>query len=292
MIRRVSSSLRFLSDDQPVFGLEGQGGERPRAYPQLVLVWHEIVNDRVNGRPLTVTYCPLTGTAIAFTGPPDGAALTFGTTGNLVNSNLVMYDRQTDSTWPQLTGTAITGKRKGQTLATTPLLWTTWKNWRSAHPRTRALSTDTGHLRDYGSDPYGSYTRRSGYYTEGGPLFPVLATTAHLGRGAAGRRRSGRRRRRCAARAPALGSHVRRVRRVVLTPRELVVLADPVHADRTGGRHGVDTYSVPRARIEQVRADGPLLRIRVCEADLQLPLGEELSARVVHAFARHLPIAP
>jgi hypothetical protein len=174
MIRRVSSSLRFLSDDQPVFGLEGQGGERPRAYPQLVLVWHEIVNDRVNGRPLTVTYCPLTGTAIAFTGPPDGAALTFGTTGNLVNSNLVMYDRQTDSTWPQLTGTAITGKRKGQTLATTPLLWTTWKNWRSAHPRTRALSTDTGHLRDYGSDPYGSYTRRSGYYTEGGPLFPVL----------------------------------------------------------------------------------------------------------------------
>jgi hypothetical protein len=119
-----------------------------------------------------------------------------------------------------------------------------------------------------------------------------MATTAHLGRGAAGRRRSGRRRRRCAARAPALGSHVRRVRRVVLTPRELVVLADPVHADRTGGRHGVDTYSVPRARIEQVRADGPLLRIRVCEADLQLPLGEELSARVVHAFARHLPIAP
>ncbi|KUL35441.1 DUF3179 domain-containing protein [Streptomyces regalis] len=166
---------RFLSDDQPVFGLEGQGGERPRAYPQLVLVWHEIVNDRVGGRPLTVTYCPLTGTAIAFTGPPDGAGLTFGTTGNLVNSNLLMYDRQTDSTWPQITGTAITGKRKGQRLATTPLVWTTWKTWRTARPSTKVLSTDTGHLRDYGSDPYGSYTRDSGYYVEGGPIFPVLA---------------------------------------------------------------------------------------------------------------------
>ncbi|NUQ97436.1 MAG: DUF3179 domain-containing protein [Streptomyces sp.] len=170
-----AGDARFLSDDQPVFGLEGHGGERPRAYPQLVLVWHEIVNDRVGGRPLTVTYCPLTGTAIAFTGPPDGAALTFGTTGSLVNSNLLMYDRQTDSTWPQLTGTAITGRRKGQKLATTPLLWTTWKDWRSAHPRTRVLSTETGYLRDYGSDPYGSYTRRSGYYVEGGPIFPVLA---------------------------------------------------------------------------------------------------------------------
>lgn len=79
---------------------------------------------------------------------------------------------------------------------------------------------------------------------------------------------------------------------VALTPRELVVLADPVRADRTGGRHGVDTRCIPRARIEQVRADGPLLRVRVCGADLELPLGEELSARVGHAFARHLPTAP
>jgi hypothetical protein len=170
-----ADDVRFLSDDQPVFGLEGKGAERPRAYPQLVLVWHEIVNDRVGGRPLTVTYCPLTGTAIAFTGPPDGAALTFGTTGNLVNSNLLMYDRQTGSTWPQLTGTAITGERTGQKLATTPLVWATWKAWRTARPRTQVLSTDTGHLRDYGSDPYGSYPRHSGYYTGGGPLFPVLA---------------------------------------------------------------------------------------------------------------------
>ncbi|MFE9645532.1 hypothetical protein ACFYO0_15780 [Streptomyces sp. NPDC006365] len=79
---------------------------------------------------------------------------------------------------------------------------------------------------------------------------------------------------------------------VVLTPRELVVLADPVHTDRSGGRHGLDTHCIPRTRIEQVRMDGPLLRVRVCGADLQLPLGERLSARAVHAFARHLPVGP
>lgn len=77
---------------------------------------------------------------------------------------------------------------------------------------------------------------------------------------------------------------------VVLTPRELVVLADPVHADTTGGHHGLDTHSVPRARIERIRADGPLLRVRVCGADLQLPVGEHLSTRAVRAFARHLPV--
>ncbi|MFH9071367.1 DUF3179 domain-containing protein [Streptomyces alboflavus] len=171
----AAESAAFLSDDQPVFGLEAAGGERPRAYPQLVLVWHEIVNDTADdGTPLTLTYCPLTGTAIAFTGPPDHAALTFGTTGNLVNSNLLMYDRQTGSTWPQLTGTAIAGPRKGQRLVTTPLHWATWKAWRTAHPSTRVLSTDTGHLRDYGSDPYGSYPHNRGYYAGGGPIFPVL----------------------------------------------------------------------------------------------------------------------
>lgn len=78
---------------------------------------------------------------------------------------------------------------------------------------------------------------------------------------------------------------------VVLTPRELVVLADPVNTDATGGRLGVDTHFVPRANIEQVRADGPLLRVRVRGADLQLPLGRQLSTRTVRTFARHLPIA-
>ncbi|MFE9651256.1 DUF3179 domain-containing protein [Streptomyces sp. NPDC006365] len=168
----------FLADNEPVFGLE-YGGE-VRAYPQLVLVWHEIVNDTVGGEPLAVTYCPLTGTVIGFSAPPGMQELTFGTTGRLVNSNLLMYDRQTGSEWPQLLGTAVSGPLKGTRLDTVPLVWTTWKQWRAAHPDTKVLSTDTGTLRGYGSDPYGSYDRypdRGGYYADQGTLFPVLATS-------------------------------------------------------------------------------------------------------------------
>ncbi|WP_435057733.1 DUF3179 domain-containing protein [Streptomyces sp. bgisy060] len=168
----------FLADDDPVFGLEYRG--EVRAYPQLVLVWHEIVNDTVGGEPLAVTYCPLTGTVIGFSAPPGTQQLTFGTTGRLVNSNLLMYDRQTGSEWPQLLGTAVSGPLKGTRLDTVPLVWTTWKEWRTAHPDTEVLSTDTGALRSYGSDPYGSYDGypdRSGYYAQQGTLFPVLATS-------------------------------------------------------------------------------------------------------------------
>ncbi|XAS69712.1 DUF3179 domain-containing protein [Micrococcaceae bacterium Sec5.7] len=162
----------FLTGDQPVFGLD-YGGEI-RAYPQLVLVWHEIVNDAVGDQLLSITYCPLTGTAVGYHSPP-GQKLTFGTTGNLVNSNLLMYDRQTDSQWLQILGTAITGPLKGNRLSTEPLVWTTWNAWRNAHPNTKVLSADTGFLRSYGTDPYGSYPRRSGYYASGEPIFPVQA---------------------------------------------------------------------------------------------------------------------
>ncbi len=169
-----AAGAAFLSDDEPVFGLV-RGGD-VRAYPQQVLVWHEIVNDTVAGKPIAVTYCPLTGTVVGFTGLPDRPGLTFGTTGRLVNSNLLMYDRETDSEWPQVLGTAISGELYGQRLRTVPLMWTTWGDWRAAHPDTRVLSTDTGSLRDYGSDPYGSYPDSSGYYAGGRPIFPVQHT--------------------------------------------------------------------------------------------------------------------
>jgi hypothetical protein len=171
----------FLDDDDPVSGLEYRG--EVRAYPQLVMVWHEIVNDTVGGEPFAVTYCPLTGTVIGFSAPPGVQDLTFGTTGKLVNSNLLMYDRQTGSQWPQLLGQAVSGPLKGTQLDTVPLVWTTWKQWRTAHPDTEVLSTDTGALRSYGSDPYGSYESypdRNGYYAQGRPIFPVLATSDRL----------------------------------------------------------------------------------------------------------------
>jgi hypothetical protein len=160
----------FLGVDDVVFGLV-HGGEA-RAYPQLVLVWHEIVNDTFADGPLTVTYCPLTGSTVAFRGTaPDGEPYTFGTSGDLVNSNLLMYDRQTDSRWPQILGAAITGPAVGAELDEVPLLWTTWSRWRDAHPETQVLSTDTGSIRNYGQDPYGSYTPLGGYYAPGSGLF-------------------------------------------------------------------------------------------------------------------------
>ncbi len=166
----------FLRPGDVVFGLESGGAAR--AYPQKILVWHEIVNDEIAGEKLAVTYCPLTGSTVGFRGRSrvDGATLTFGTTGKLVNSNLLMYDRQSDSQWPQILGVAITGPNKGVVLEEIPLGWTTWERWRAAHPQTVVLSTETGFFRAYGTDPYGSYDRSGTYYDSGGPFFPVMAS--------------------------------------------------------------------------------------------------------------------
>lgn len=168
-----ASEAGFLNDDDIVFGIV-RGGEA-RAYPQLVLVWHEIVNDRFSDGPLSVTYCPLTGSTVAFReNAPTGKPYTFGTSGDLVNSNLLMYDRQSDSRWPQILGQAISGSAVGDALEEVSLDWTTWGRWRAVHPGTVVLSTKTGHIRDYGRDPYGSYTPVGGYYENPGLFFPVL----------------------------------------------------------------------------------------------------------------------
>jgi Protein of unknown function (DUF3179) len=166
-----AAQARFLADEDVVFGLVQAG--QPRAYPQLVLVWHEIVNDRLPDGPLSVTYCPLTGSVLGFRGAaPSGEPYTFGTSGDLVNSNLLMYDRQTNSRWPQLLGQAILGPGRGRALEEVPLEWTSWGRWRAAHPDTLVLSTRTGALRNYGTDPYGSYNYGQshelfGYYRPG-----------------------------------------------------------------------------------------------------------------------------
>ena len=163
----------LLADDDVVFGLVHAG--QARAYPQFILVWHEIVNDRFPDGPLSVTYCPLAGSVVGYRGrAPDGRPYTFGTTGDLVNSSLLMYDRQTGSTWPQILGEAITGPARGRFLEAVPLEWTTWGRWRTLHPGTAVLSTDTGYPRPYGTDPYGSYTPLSGYYSDENIIFPVM----------------------------------------------------------------------------------------------------------------------
>lgn len=171
----------FLRPGDIVFGLDYRGVVK--AFPQLILVWHEIVNDEINGEKISITYCPLTGSTVAYTGKSrgDGRPLTFGTSGKLVNSNLLMYDRQTDSTWPQVLGVAITGPNKGAALDGIPMPWTTWERWKRRYPDSLVLSRETGHLRAYGRDPYGSYTGGGpNYYTSGGPYFPVMARSTQF----------------------------------------------------------------------------------------------------------------
>ncbi|MDP9021862.1 MAG: DUF3179 domain-containing protein [Actinomycetota bacterium] len=166
-----ASDADFLDEADVVFGHVVDG--EPRVYPQLVLVWHEIVNEHDSRGPISVTYCPLTGSVVGFR--PHAGIEELGTSGNLVNSNLLMYDRTHDSNWPQILGRAIDGPRRGDELEEFPLEWTTWGRWREVHPDTAVLSTETGYLRDYGSDPYGSYNPLGGYYEpDSRRLFPVM----------------------------------------------------------------------------------------------------------------------
>ncbi len=151
----ATSDVEFLEDTEPVLALEIDGDER--AYPLQIMTWHEIVNDTVAGIPVTVTYCPLCNTAIAFDRRLEDRVLSFGTSGMLFNSALVMYDRQTESLWSHFTSQALAGVLTGERLATFPVSVVSWAEWRSAHPSGRVLSRDTGFDRDYGRNPYPGY---------------------------------------------------------------------------------------------------------------------------------------
>jgi len=158
----------LLAPDDPVFGVTRDG--EAKAYPQYILVHHEIVNDTIAADPVAVTYCPLTGTAQGF----ERGAVEFGVSGRLVNSNLTMYDRGTDSWWPQMLATAIKGPLTGESLREFRVTWTTWKRWSSAYPETTVLTEDTGFSRRYGVDPYGQYNEKRGYYSSTRTLFEPL----------------------------------------------------------------------------------------------------------------------
>ena len=160
-----ANEAEFLFDNDVVIGLEING--ETKAYPLPILVWHEIVNDNVGGTPVAVTYCPLCFTTQVFDRTINGEEVEFGTSGKLYNSNLVMYDRLTESYWSQALGTAIVGELAGFELNKIPFDVITWEDWKTLHPDTLVLSTDTGHFRPYGVDPYGSY------YTDPRILFPV-----------------------------------------------------------------------------------------------------------------------
>lgn len=170
----AASAESFLTPADIVFGVYHHG--QARAYPQRILVWHEIVNDSLGGEGLSITYCPLTATAVGF----KRGDTTFGVSGKLLNSNVVMYDRASDSHWSQIAGIAIDGNAKGHSLAEVRVVWTTWSKWKSRYPHTQVLTRATGALRNYNRDPYGSYGPVGGYYASPAPLFPVMHSDNRL----------------------------------------------------------------------------------------------------------------
>ena len=151
----VDGAGKWLKPKEPVILFEWNG--EARAYPLQILIWHEIVNDTVGGQPVTVTFCPLCNTAIAFDRRLDGRVLDFGTTGKLRFSDLVMYDRQTESWWQQITGESIVGVLTGKRLKFLPAQIIAWDLFRQQFPTGRVLSRTTGHVRPYGQNPYVGY---------------------------------------------------------------------------------------------------------------------------------------
>ncbi len=162
----AAEDAAFLGDEELIMGVDINGEQR--AYPARIMDYHEIVNDTIAGQPIAVTWCPLCGSGVAFDPRIDGQVVEFGVAGVLHDSDLVMYDRKTDSLWQQITGQAIMGPRMGDRLEVLPMAMTDWKTWREAHPETLVLSTDTGTDRDYGD------SRRYDQYDQSERLaFPI-----------------------------------------------------------------------------------------------------------------------
>lgn len=157
----ASSADTWLSDTDIIFGLDYRGVVR--AYPQKILNWHEIVNDTVAGDPITVTFCPLCGSTVAFLAVLDGKPINFGVSGKLYNSDLVMYNRDPnpaqESLWSQITGEAIVGVHTGKMLEQVSIDTTTWGRWKKAQPKTQVLSRESGGypISQYDIYPYGDY---------------------------------------------------------------------------------------------------------------------------------------
>lgn len=152
----ISEADGWLEGVEPVISLIVEGDAR--AYPLQIMTWHEIVNDEVGGLPVAVTFCPLCNTALVFERFTfEGELLTFGTSGNLRNSDLVMYDRQTESWWQQFTGEGIVGYFTGAKLTPVPASILAWDDFKTSFPEGQVLSRDTGFSRSYGQNPYVGY---------------------------------------------------------------------------------------------------------------------------------------
>ncbi len=151
------ANIKNIGAQEPVIGFEINGDAR--AYPLRILMWHEIVNDTVGGKPVTVTFCPLCNAAIVFDRTVKGKVLDFGTTGLLRNSDLVMYDRQSQSWWQQFTGTAIVGSMLGTELKVLPARLESYTNYKKRFPKGKVQVPNNPGTRSYGRNPYANYDR-------------------------------------------------------------------------------------------------------------------------------------
>jgi len=157
-----AEAASYLTPDDRVIGVNMDGISR--AYPIAILNWHEIVNDTINDQRYAVTYCPLCGTGVAFYSDVAGNRTDFGVSGLLYNSDVLLYDRKTESLWSQIMGEAVAGVLVGTKLKAFPVSHTTWRDWVKQHPDTQVLSTSTGYSRDYGRNPYRGYEQSRQLY--------------------------------------------------------------------------------------------------------------------------------
>ena len=174
----AAAEIEDLGPREPVIRLEAAG--EVRAYPLRILTWHEIVNDEVGGIPVAVTYCPLCNAAIVFDRRLDGQTLEFGTTGKLRKSDLVMYDRQTESWWQQFLGEAIVGEMTGARLEMLPSRIESWESFRAAHPDAPVLVPNDAGLRDYGRNPYAYYDTAANPFLYRGALPEGIPPMAYV----------------------------------------------------------------------------------------------------------------
>ncbi|ROQ21420.1 uncharacterized protein DUF3179 [Marinimicrobium koreense] len=161
----AASQARYLDDSDLVVGVNLKG--EVRAYPHRILDWHEIINEHFGDTPYSISYCPLTGSALLWEGRSEAADPTYGVSGLLFNSNLILYDRETDSYWSQMLAESVRGPRAGEEARRLAVVETTWGNWRAMYPDSQVMDTQTGFSRDYNRYPYGSFR------TDNNLIFPV-----------------------------------------------------------------------------------------------------------------------
>lgn len=150
-----NEAANWVESAEPVIAFTHHG--EARAYPLQILIWHEIVNDQFNNTPVVITFCPLCYSAIVFDRRIDGVVHEFGVSGFLLHSDMIMFDRKTESLWQQFTGEALVGDYTGKNLKILPSQIISFKQFRDTYPLGKVLSKETGHARSYGNNPYAGY---------------------------------------------------------------------------------------------------------------------------------------